>query len=348
MNPTTDLLAVTASAHGRHFHVSGLGRTGTEVVQRLMLSGANVSGNDHQRIDTEAYGALMHVRRADLGRRKADVLARFLDGRSELQFESVVARTESSLVDPFIERAHAVLSCANTVSGRAAAERKSQLFGKPCIQIAVLDGRHGRAGVVTVRTPENAAWGACFSCFIDGQAAFPRGEILLPTVCTTVAAVGANVAPAHADPGRHRILQPIQFHSDQFRHLPDGNACRARQAGLRALWEPNRPRRLSGVWKGSCSCGTRRPSNWNRCDSGSPRDRPNLAFQPCRGPTLLQAMDFGFVHPAASTERDSRCVCVNECSGNPYYVDPRQRSSILRSRNTPTRTGSQPGSSSWG
>jgi molybdopterin/thiamine biosynthesis adenylyltransferase len=176
-------------------HVSGTGRIGTQVIMALAEAGVkNVSANDPQTIDQESLAALVHTRRSDLGRAKAIVLERFLDGRSNLVFEPVVACTESHDVDPYFRKAKVILSCSNTFTSRVTAERKSDFFGKPCVQVAALDSKLRLGGVIIIRTPETASWAACFGCLTAGINKFRRGESLQPTVTATLGALGANLA----------------------------------------------------------------------------------------------------------------------------------------------------------
>src|SRR5207249_2384758 len=101
----------------------------------------HLSANDPQNVEPENLGAWAFARSPDLGEEKVYVLARFFAGRRQFVFDPLVATTESPKVDPYIQRAQLVISCANTVEGRVAAERKAIQYRKPVLQVAAFDGR---------------------------------------------------------------------------------------------------------------------------------------------------------------------------------------------------------------
>src|SRR5207245_86043 len=121
------------------------------------------------------------------------VLSKYFQGRTDFSFEPLVAPAESKRVDPYIERAQLVISCANTVEGRLAAERKAIRYRKPVIQVAASDGRERLGGLVALRLPENRC-SACCGCPLNDKQKFPRGEGLLATVTSTLAAMASNMA----------------------------------------------------------------------------------------------------------------------------------------------------------
>jgi molybdopterin/thiamine biosynthesis adenylyltransferase len=175
-------------------HVSGTGRIGGSIVMHLAEAGiGEVSANDPQGVEQENFGPWAFVRPPDLGKKKVLVLWRYFQGRPHFLLEPLVAPTESKKVDPFIRRAQLVVSCANTVGGRLAAERKAIKYRKPVMQIAAFDGRERLGGLIALRLPENR-WSACFGCYLNDKQKFPRGEGLLATVTSTLAAMAANVA----------------------------------------------------------------------------------------------------------------------------------------------------------
>jgi adenylyltransferase/sulfurtransferase len=175
-------------------HIAGTGRVGGALAIHLAQSGVGeVSANDPQNVERENFGPWAFVRPPDLGKEKVIVLARFFAGRPHFLFDPLVAPTESGEVDPCIERAQLVISCANTVAGRLAAERKAIRYRKPVMQVAAFDGRKRLQGVITVRLPENR-WSACFGCCLNENQKFPRGEGLLTTVTSALAAIASNMA----------------------------------------------------------------------------------------------------------------------------------------------------------
>lgn len=175
-------------------HIAGTGRIGSAVAVCLAQAGiGHVSANDPQEIEPENFGASAFVRAPDLGRPKVVALAQFFAGRPHFLFEPLVAPTESTKVDSCVQRAQMVVSCANSVGGRLAAERKAIRYRKPVMQVAAMDGRERLQGVITVRLPENR-WAACFGCCLNQQRQFPRGEGLLTTVTSALAAIASNMA----------------------------------------------------------------------------------------------------------------------------------------------------------
>src|SRR5438552_7358490 len=117
--------------------LSGLGRIGHQVAMNLAASGVRyISANDPQSIEPENFGAFVFSRRPDLGTKKAFALERFFHGRPDFIFEPIIAPTESPNVDAYIARSDLVISCANTVNARLAAERKAITYGKTVMQVA--------------------------------------------------------------------------------------------------------------------------------------------------------------------------------------------------------------------
>ncbi|MBZ5565098.1 MAG: ThiF family adenylyltransferase [Acidobacteriia bacterium] len=175
-------------------HISGTGRIGGSLAIRLAEAGVGrVSANDPQKIEQENFGAWAFVRRPDLGKEKVNVLASFFAGRPHFLYEPLIAPTESRQVDSHIQRADLVISCANTVEARLAAERKAIHYRKPILQVAAFDGRRHLKGVITLRLPENRG-SACFGCCLNEKQEFPRGEGLLTTVTSSLAAIASNMA----------------------------------------------------------------------------------------------------------------------------------------------------------
>src|SRR5438445_82388 len=118
-------------------HVSATGRVGGALVVRLAEAGVgHVSANDLQKVEAENLGHWAFARPPDVGKEKVMVLWKHLHGRQDFEFEPLVEPTESRRVDPYIRRARLVISCANTVDARLAAERKAVRCRKPLMQVA--------------------------------------------------------------------------------------------------------------------------------------------------------------------------------------------------------------------
>jgi len=134
----------------------------------------------------------VQLARSDLGRAKVHVLERFLDGRSDLRFVPIIARNQSLTVRPYLKEADVIVSCANDLGARLHLERMAVRFGKPCVQACAQDARTAIGGLVSVWVP--GADCSCFGClFPDRNHTFGRGEILLPTVTATIAALAAEI-----------------------------------------------------------------------------------------------------------------------------------------------------------
>ena len=77
------------------------------------------------------------------------------------------------------------------------AEQRRELTGlsdgSHVLQVAAFDGRERLGGLIAVRLPENR-WSACFGCVLNDKRKFPRGEGLLTTVTSTLAALASNMA----------------------------------------------------------------------------------------------------------------------------------------------------------
>src|SRR5437899_1366730 len=137
-------------------HISGAGRIGSALVARLAEAGVgHVSANDPQKVEAENLGPWAFARPPDVGKEKVVVLWKFFQGRQDFDFEPLVEATESRRVDLYIRRARLVISCANTVDGRLAAERKAIRYRKPVMEVAAFDGRRRLGGLITLRLPEN-------------------------------------------------------------------------------------------------------------------------------------------------------------------------------------------------
>jgi hypothetical protein len=63
------------------------------------------------------------------------------------------------------------------------------------MHIAVDDGRKSLGGMITLCLPGNE-WSACLGCYLESEPEFPRGEGLLATATSTLAAIASNMAVA--------------------------------------------------------------------------------------------------------------------------------------------------------
>lgn len=174
-------------------HIGGMGRIGTSIALALHAAGVGeISCNDPQNFEEEQFSVCVYSRRSDIGRPKAHVLERFMDGRPNLNLTSIVARNQSPLVMPYLEKATVIVSCANSLAARLYLERMAIRLRKPCVQAAVHDARTAIGGVVTVW--RQGAKCSCFGCLFPGRKHFSqRGEVLLPTVTGTIATLAAHV-----------------------------------------------------------------------------------------------------------------------------------------------------------
>ncbi|PWU05354.1 MAG: hypothetical protein C5B51_14815 [Terriglobia bacterium] len=176
-----------------HVHVSGTGRIGGSVALAMAASGiGHVSANDPQDMEAENLGAFALARRDDLGKPKVDVLSRLLSGRPHFEFVPLVLPAESAASEECLGKSDLILSCANTLEARLAAERIAVLCRKPILQVAAFDGRSRLGGLITVRLPQNG-WTACFGCLAN-KSVIERGEGLLSTVTWSLAGIASTMA----------------------------------------------------------------------------------------------------------------------------------------------------------
>ena len=173
-------------------HIGGCGRVGTAIVLALHAAGVgHISCNDPQMFDMEQFACYPFSRRSDLGRAKVEVLARFLDGRPGLVFQPVVVANESPKIARYLKDADVIVSCANRLPARLNLERAGIRFRKPVIQACVFDGRRRKGGLISIWTPD--ARRSCFGClFPQPNPRFMRGEILFPTVTSSIGAIAAQ------------------------------------------------------------------------------------------------------------------------------------------------------------
>jgi molybdopterin/thiamine biosynthesis adenylyltransferase len=153
-----------------------------------------LSSNDHQVVEPDNLNSLAFSS-ADLGTKKVKVVGRRLALREHSRFRWIALPVEANEVDPYIEASDLVICCANTVSGRFAAEEKAFRHGKPTMQVGVFDGRDCLGGMIALRLPENP-WSACAACYLDLDRKWNPAGGLLSTVASTLAAIAANMAVA--------------------------------------------------------------------------------------------------------------------------------------------------------
>jgi molybdopterin/thiamine biosynthesis adenylyltransferase len=174
-------------------HIGGIGRIGTAIVLGLHAAGVGgISCNDPQNFENEQFDACVFSRRSDLGCPKVHVLERFLEGRSRLVFAPIVAPNQAPELAPYLERADLIVSCANQLDARIHLEREAVRLQKPCIQASAQDCRYARGGLVTVWCPRADC--SCFGCLLPANHKFPRGEVLLPSVTSTIASIAVHIA----------------------------------------------------------------------------------------------------------------------------------------------------------
>jgi molybdopterin/thiamine biosynthesis adenylyltransferase len=192
-----------------HVHIGGVGRVGTAVALALQSSGVGrISCNDPQLFEEEQFACCAFSLRSDLGRPKVKVLERLFDGRPGFVFEPLVEPNESSRVNPYLEKADLIVSCANRLSARLHLERAAVALEKPSVQASVHDGRLALGGVITSWIPGSA--GCCFGClFPQPNVRFARGEVLPPALTSTVGSIAAQtVLDLLADRGPANVRRP--------------------------------------------------------------------------------------------------------------------------------------------
>jgi molybdopterin/thiamine biosynthesis adenylyltransferase len=204
--------------HVARVHIGGTGRIGTAIVLGLHAAGVGeISFNDPQNFEEEQLDACVFSRRSDLGRPKVHVLARFLDGRPRSIFVPIVAPNESPELAPYLERADLIVSCANQLDARFHLEREAVRLGKPSIQASAQDGREARGGLVSIWCP--GADCSCFGCMLPARPSFRRGEILMPSVTSTIAGVAAHITVQMLGPHAKRFAHEHNLFAVDLDHL---------------------------------------------------------------------------------------------------------------------------------
>ena len=176
-------------------HVVGVGRVGSSLTQCLAGAGVGaLSSNDHQAVEPDNLNSF-GFSSADIGSKKVKAVSRRLALRDHSRFRWIALPVEADEVDPYIEASDLVICCANTVTGRIAAEQKAVRYGKPTMQVGVFDGRDCLGGMIALRLPDNP-WSACAGCYLDPDRNGNTAGGLLSTVASTLAAIAANMAVA--------------------------------------------------------------------------------------------------------------------------------------------------------
>jgi len=192
--------------HQARVHVVGAGRVGSTLTQHLAAAGVGaLSCNDHQVVEPDNLNSLAFSS-ADIGTKKVKVVSRQLALREHSRFCWIALPVEAEEVDPYIAGSDLVICCANTVTGRVAAEQKTVRYGKPSMQVAVFDGRDCLGGLISVRRPDNS-WAAGAGCYLDpNRESNPSGG-LLSIVTSTLAAIAANMTVAILSDVRTQVFR---------------------------------------------------------------------------------------------------------------------------------------------
>jgi molybdopterin/thiamine biosynthesis adenylyltransferase len=190
------MLPALAGTHPRlrngSWIVGGAGRIGSAVVRAAHEGGVGYTVTcDGQLVAPEQVGPCASVRMRDIGQPKVAVLERFLDGRPHGVCEGICAPIESAALDPHIAGAALCVWCPNTLTGRLAGERKAVAAGVPSMQVAAFDGRERWGGLITLWLPGRDL--ACFGCVANPSAPVPRGEGLVPSLTTALAAIAVTL-----------------------------------------------------------------------------------------------------------------------------------------------------------
>ena len=170
--------------------VFGTGRVGSSVVVGVHTAGVGIIDCvDRQRIEAEQIGPFFLVGKRDIGTPKAVALARFLNRRRVGLVNGIYGDVERTPLER-VRQASLVISCANTIPARIAAERKAIQAGVPVLQVAAFDGREQLGGMITLRHPANKHL-ACYACVASKDEQPPTGR---DGLLTPVTAVLGNVA----------------------------------------------------------------------------------------------------------------------------------------------------------
>lgn len=175
-------------------HVSGTGRIGSALIVRLLEAGIGlVTCNDPQIVDEETLACWPLAHPSDMGRPKVQVLERFVHDRFPGSAVGLMAPNQSPAVEPYLERADLLVSCANRFDARMHITHSGIRMNKVVLQASLQDGREALGGSIAAWAP--GARGACYNClFPRGPGQLTPGDIFLPTVTAVTASLAAHVA----------------------------------------------------------------------------------------------------------------------------------------------------------
>jgi adenylyltransferase/sulfurtransferase len=171
--------------------IKGAGRLGSTLVSMLACTGVSeVVVNDYQFVTRDTLNGSILLHESHMGTPKVLALERAVQHRSHFLLRPAVNPAE---FDRACKEATLIVAAANSIRGRKCAARKAIRYGKPLVDVAVIDGRRDLGGHVFVYRPETRAWSACPICLYSPGVQFHRGEGLLYPVVATIAAFALNI-----------------------------------------------------------------------------------------------------------------------------------------------------------
>ena len=177
--------------HNSRVVLAGTGRLGSMLALILEAAGVgHIAAADGQTVQWDNGNSGIFRVPQDLGKPKVLVLHERLRRRESVSFRPFPVPIQSADIDSEICNSDLSICCANTVAGRLAAEEKAIRFNKPSMQVAAYDGAERLGGLITLWLRENS----CFGCYVEETTEPARGEGLLATVTSTLAAIAANMA----------------------------------------------------------------------------------------------------------------------------------------------------------
>src|SRR5262249_26990634 len=116
--------------HNASVHVVGSGRIGSTLMCCLAGVGiGRISTTDQQTVGVDNGNAFAFNPLSDLGKLKIKVVGQWLASRQHLSYQPLPVPVEAQDVDQYIEAADLVICCANSLTGRYAAEKKAIHYG---------------------------------------------------------------------------------------------------------------------------------------------------------------------------------------------------------------------------
>ena len=175
-------------------HIAGLGGIGFAIVGNLVAAGiGTIVANDPQAITIDNLNRLPFSGLEHVGISKAAHLRNVFPQRPESQIITHKNKNEEAPFGELCRKTDIIVCCSNSLESRLAAVREAIVHRKTLIDVSVADAKTALAGFIKLWLPCNAEWSACPACYFQNATEITRGESILPTVASGIAAFAANM-----------------------------------------------------------------------------------------------------------------------------------------------------------